>query len=122
MSLSSEELVSSLCFQIGKFNLHRYNLGLACKSLKSLNLGQNFRISDDAVPALLLLQDLTSLNLTHSRITSEGVSRLGRLRNLTTLALKGCKVSHAAVERLQRECPKLSEVAYGCTDGSVALQ
>ena len=76
-----------------------------------LNLGQNFRISDAAVPFLLQLDKLGSLNLQYSRISSEGVTQLSRLSNLTTLALKGCnRVSQAAVEELRAKCPRLSEV------------
>ena len=87
------------------------HIGDACRELTLLNLGQNFRISDAAVPFLLQLDKLGSLNLQYSRISSEGVTQLSRLSNLTTLALKGCnRVSQAAVEELRAKCPRLSEV------------
>jgi len=87
------------------------HIGDACAELTLLNLGQNFRITDAAVPSLLRLEKLGSLNLQYSRITNEGVSQLSRLTNLTALALKGCnRVSHAAVEELRAKMPRLSEV------------
>ena len=87
------------------------HIGDACRELTLLNLGQNFRISDAAVPFLLQLHKLGSLNLQYSRISNEGVTQLSQLSNLTTLALKGCnRVSQAAVEELRAKCPRLSEV------------
>jgi hypothetical protein len=58
------------------------------KCLTSLNLAQNFRISNAAVPALASLTRLTTLNLTHCRVNSAGIRGLAPLRNLATLAIK----------------------------------
>eukprot|EP00741_Cyanophora_paradoxa_P018564 tig00021070_g17923.t1 len=76
--------------------------------LSSLNLSQNYRLSDACVPALGRLPLLTALNLSHTRLTSAGALQLASsLPQLQTLSLFGCKVSKSALSRAKHP-PSLS--------------
>lgn len=44
--------------------------------MKSLNLSQNSRLTDDALKSISHMSGLQSLNLMHSKITNDGIPHL----------------------------------------------
>ena len=78
--------------------------------LESLNLANNSRISDDAMPALCMLKALRNLNLTHSRVTSEGILHLIVLQKLESLSVHECKISKPAIAKLHQSIRSLRSV------------
>lgn len=78
--------------------------------LESLNLANNHRISDEAMPSICLLKNLKNLNLTHSRVTSEGILHLLNLRRLESLSVHECKINKSAITKLQQSIRSLKSI------------
>mmetsp|Transcript_24364 Transcript_24364/g.46250 ORF Transcript_24364/g.46250 Transcript_24364/m.46250 type:complete len:107 (+) Transcript_24364:961-1281(+) len=85
-------------------------------ALHTLNLAQNYRVTDLSLSLISHCKALRCLNFTHTRITSSGIRQLKHLVELTSLAVHGCKVSKSAAEKLQEHCPNL--VILGINTGS----
>jgi hypothetical protein len=73
----------------------------ALAALRHLSLAQNHRVGNAAIPALMRLGQLTSLNLSQSRVTGGAAVTLGCLPALRVLSLAGTRVRAEAVDKLQ---------------------
>ena len=81
--------------------------------LESLNLANNHRITDGAMPYISSLKSLRNLNLTHSRVTSDGILYLVVLQRLESLSIHECKISKSAITKLQMAIKSLKSIGHG---------
>jgi len=79
----------------------------SARQIRELSLNsKGWRVSDDALDAILQLRNLRRLGLSESCITDDGVARLAALEQLTLLDLNRCYcVSQEAVDRLSAKLP-----------------
>lgn len=72
--------------------------------LRQLNV-YGLYLKDDALPALLELKALDSLNLDYNRITDEGLTKLAEFKTLTELSIRENPVSEAGLDKLRKALP-----------------